>query len=186
MKKIAALLALALLLPALLWAQTEQPRFDFLIKGGTVYDGSGRPGVQADVGIKGDRIVAIGKLQPHDARTVVDATGLAVAPGFINMLSRSTESLIIDGRSQSEIRQGVTTEMMGEGTSMGPLNAEMKRRFIAGQTDFKYDIPGQRWPNISLISKSAAFLPTWHPLSALPLSVPMFLAWKTSSLRRRS
>jgi N-acyl-D-amino-acid deacylase len=71
----------------------------------------------------------------------VDATGLAVAPGFINMLSWSTESLIIDGRSQSEIRQGVTTEIMGEGTSMGPLNAEMKRRLIAGQTDFKYEIP---------------------------------------------
>ena len=78
---------------------------------------------EADVGIKGDRIVAIGKLERKDARTVVDARGLAVAPGFINMLSWSVESLIVDGRSQSEIRQGVTTEIFGEGTSMGPLNA---------------------------------------------------------------
>jgi N-acyl-D-amino-acid deacylase len=71
----------------------------------------------------------------------VDARGLAVAPGFINMLSWSIESLIMDGRSQSEIRQGVTTEIFGEGTSMGPLNAEMKRRAVAAQSDYRYDIP---------------------------------------------
>ena len=141
MKKVAALWVLLLLLPALSWSQTDQHWFDVLIKEGVVYDGTGGTPIKADVGIKGDRIVAIGKLQPEDARTAVDASGLAVAPGFINMLSWSTESLIIDGRSQSEIRQGVTTEIMGEGTSMGPLNAEMKRRLIAGQTDFKYDIP---------------------------------------------
>jgi N-acyl-D-amino-acid deacylase len=74
------------------------------------------------------------------ARTVVDARGLAVAPGFINMLSWSNESLIADGRSQSEIRQGVTTEIMGEGTSMGPLSEEMKRRLVAGQGDIKYAV----------------------------------------------
>jgi N-acyl-D-amino-acid deacylase len=70
--------------------------FDVIIRGGTIYDGSGRPPVQADLAIVGDKVVKIGKLDPSQAKTVVDATGLAVAPGFINMLSWSTESLIID------------------------------------------------------------------------------------------
>ena len=87
-----------------------------------VYDGTGRAPRRVDVAIKGDRIVAIGNLRTARARNVVDVGGLAVAPGFINMLSWSTESLIADGRSQGEIRQGVTTQIMGEGWSMGPLN----------------------------------------------------------------
>jgi len=99
-----------------------------------------------DVGIRGDRIVAIGALTEATAPTVVDAHGLAVAPGFINMLSWSTVSLIADGRSQSEIRQGVTTEIFGEGTSMGPLNPEMRRLLIAGQTDIKFEVP---WTTLS-------------------------------------
>jgi N-acyl-D-amino-acid deacylase len=145
--RIATLLsALLLLLPASAWSQTDRPGFDVLIKDGTVYDGTGRAPVQADVGIKGDRIVAIGRLERNDARTIVEAGGLAVAPGFINMLSWSNESLIVDGRSQGEIRQGVTTQILGEGTSMGPLNAEMKRRAIADQSDFKYEIP---WTTLS-------------------------------------
>jgi len=135
------LLALLLLHPAAGWSQDEPQRFDFLIRGGSVYDGAGGPPVQADVGIRGDRIVAVGRLDPARARTTVDAGGLAVAPGFINMLSWSNVSLIADGRSQGEIRQGVTTQIMGEGTSMGPLNAEMKRRALADQVDFKYEIP---------------------------------------------
>ncbi len=141
MKKVAAFLALFLLIPALAQSQSKQNRFDILIKGGTVYDGTGRGPIRADVGIIGDRIVAIGMLEPKDAGSVVDAKGLAVAPGFINMLSWSVVSLIADGRSQSEIRQGVTTEIFGEGHSMGPLNEEMRRRAIAGQSTFKYDIP---------------------------------------------
>jgi len=141
MKRVAALLVLFLVLPALPWSQTEQTKFDVLIKDGTVYDGAGGDPIRADVGIKDDRIVAIGKLEPQHARNVVEAGGLAVAPGFINMLSWSVVSLIADGRSQSEIRQGVTTQIFGEGTSMGPLNEEMKRRAIRGQSDFKYDIP---------------------------------------------
>jgi N-acyl-D-amino-acid deacylase len=140
-KRVTALLAVFLLFPALLSSQTESSKFDVLIKGGTVYDGTGNPPVKADVGIKGDRIVTIGKLDQEQALTIVDARGLAVAPGFINMLSWSVVSLIVDGRSQSEIRQGVTTQIFGEGTSMGPLNEEMKRRAIASQTDFKYDMP---------------------------------------------
>lgn len=140
-RTVALLFALFFWLPLLLWSQTEQHRFDVLIKEGTVYDGTGSPPLKADVGIKDDRIEAIGKLERESARTVIDASGLAVAPGFINMLSWSVVSLIVDGRSQSEIRQGVTTQVFGEGTSMGPLNEAMKRRAIADQTEFKYDIP---------------------------------------------
>jgi N-acyl-D-amino-acid deacylase len=140
-RAIALFASLLLLAPALLWSQADPHKFDFLIKDGAVYDGSGGAPIRADVGIRGDRIVAIGKLEREQARTVVDASGLAVAPGFINMLSWSVVSLIADGRSQSEIRQGVTTEIFGEGTSMGPLNDKMRRRAIAAQTDFKYEIP---------------------------------------------
>ena len=139
--KTPASLLLLLLLTAAPSTAAEAPIYDVLIRGGTVYDGSGGAPVRADVGIRGDRIVAIGALEAGGARSVVDAGGLAVAPGFINMLSWSTVSLIADGRSQSDIRQGVTTEILGEGTSMGPLNAEMKRRMIAAQTDFAYEIP---------------------------------------------
>ncbi|MDX6611032.1 MAG: N-acyl-D-amino-acid deacylase [Blastocatellia bacterium] len=130
-----------LVFPALLTAQTKPPTYDVLIKDGTLYDGSGRKPVRADVAIKEDRVVAIGRLKAADALTVVDVRGLAVAPGFINMLSWSNTSLIADGRSQSEIRQGVTLEIFGEGSSMGPLNAEMKRTALAGQSQLKDEIP---------------------------------------------
>src|SRR5205809_7211767 len=114
--------------------------FDVIIRGGSVYDGTGSAPRQADVAIRGDRIAAIGDLNTARARTIVDAKGLAVAPGFINMLSWSTESLIQDGRSQSEIRQGVTTEIMGEGESMGPVNDRVREHMLRAQTDIKYDI----------------------------------------------
>jgi len=104
--------------------------YDVLITGGTVYDGSGDEPLQADVGIIGDRVAAVGDLSGATADETVDATGLAVAPGFINMLSWATESLIIDGRSQSDIRQGVTLEVFGEGSSMGPANDAMKAEFL--------------------------------------------------------
>ncbi|HET9531551.1 MAG TPA: D-aminoacylase [Blastocatellia bacterium] len=132
---------LAITLPVLVTGQTRQAdSYDIIIRGGTVYDGTGRAGLRADVGIKGDRIEAVGNLRSARATTVIDARGLAVAPGFINMLSWSTESLIIDGRSQGEIRQGVTTQIMGEGWSMGPLSDEMKRRMKEDQGDLKFDI----------------------------------------------
>ena len=114
--------------------------FDVLIQNGMVYDGTGRAPKRVDIAIKGDRIVAIGNLRRARARNVVDANGLAVAPGFINMLSWSTESLIADGRSQGEIRQGVTTQIMGEGWSMGPLNERLKKQVVAEQDDIKFDI----------------------------------------------
>jgi N-acyl-D-amino-acid deacylase len=114
--------------------------FDILVRHGTVYDGSGQPSRQADAGIRGDKIAAIGDLSAATAKNTVDAAGLAVAPGFINMLSWSNESLIADGKSQSEIRQGVTTQIMGEGSSMGPVNDRMKARMKREQTDIKYEI----------------------------------------------
>jgi N-acyl-D-amino-acid deacylase len=115
-------------------------KFDVIIKGGTLYDGTGEKPRVLDVAIRGDRIVGVGSFSATKAQTVIDAKGMAVAPGFINMLSWSTESLIEDGRSQSEIRQGVTTEIMGEGWSMGPLNDRMKERIISEQKDIKYEI----------------------------------------------
>ena len=114
--------------------------FDVIIKGGTVYDGSGAEGRVADVAIRGDRIAGVGNFENSQAKRVIDAHGLAVAPGFINMLSWSTESLIVDGRSQSEIRQGVTTEVMGEGESMGPVNDRVRDYMLKQQTDIKFDI----------------------------------------------
>jgi N-acyl-D-amino-acid deacylase len=119
---------------------TAQETFDVIIKGGTVYDGTGRPAQRTDVGLKGDRITAVRDLSSAKATNVLDANGLAVSPGFINMLSWSTISLIEDGRGQSEIRQGVTTEIMGEGESMGPLNDAMKARIKSQQGDIKFDI----------------------------------------------
>jgi N-acyl-D-amino-acid deacylase len=116
------------------------PAFDVVIRGGTVYDGSGGAPLRADVGIIADSIVEIGDLAAAHAPLVVDATGLAVAPGFINMLSWATESLIQDGRSQSGIRQGVTLELFGEGSSMGPLNEQMKQQMKEQQGDIKFDI----------------------------------------------
>src|SRR5690349_12461288 len=89
--------------------------FDILLRGGTVIDGSGKPARQADVGIRGDRIAALGDLSGAKAKTVISARGLVVAPGFINMLSWSNDALLVDGRGQSEVRQGVTMQVMGEG-----------------------------------------------------------------------
>jgi N-acyl-D-aspartate/D-glutamate deacylase len=119
--------------------QSQSGQFDVIIRGGTVYDGTGRPPLRADVGIKEDRVAAIGNLSRATAPTIIDARGLAVAPGFINMLSHSESSLIVDGRSLGEIKQGVTTQIFGE-FSMGPLNDQMKRRLRESQGDAKYDI----------------------------------------------
>jgi N-acyl-D-amino-acid deacylase len=116
-----------------------RPRYDVVIAGGTVYDGAGGPGLRADVGITGDEIKAVGDLHDADASMTVNADGLAVAPGFVNMMS-GDESLRIDGRSMSDIKQGVTTEIFGEGDSMGPLTEPMRARRLAAQGDVKYPI----------------------------------------------
>ncbi len=123
------------------YAVTRQPeRYDVLILNGTVYDGTGGEGTRADVAIRGDRIARVGSLEGHGAGLVIDARGLAVAPGFINMLSWSTESLLVDGRSLGEITQGVTTQIFGEGDSMGPLTPEMTKRRLEAQGDITFDI----------------------------------------------
>jgi len=120
--------------------------FDVIIRAGTVYDGTGDEPQHVDVAIRGDRIVGIGDFAAAHAKTIVDANGLAVAPGFINMLSWSTESLIEDGRSQSEIRQGVTTEIMGEGESMGPVNDRIREHMLREQKDIHYEI---KWSTLA-------------------------------------
>ncbi|HJS21013.1 MAG TPA: D-aminoacylase [Steroidobacteraceae bacterium] len=114
--------------------------YDLILKGGTVYDGTGNAPVIADVAVRGDRIVKVGDLSGARAATTLDVSGRAVAPGFINALSWSPESLIADGRSQGEIRQGVTLEIFGEGESMGPLNAAMKADALKQQADIHYPI----------------------------------------------
>src|SRR5687768_1395317 len=142
--------SLVALLGAVLLAQTPaalQPQtYDVIVRGGTVYDGSGGPGRRTDLAIRGDRIVAAGDFSTAAAATVIDAAGLAVAPGFINMLSWSTESLLVDGRSQGEIRQGVTTQIFGEGSSMGPVNDAIKKRMVEQMGDLKFEIT---WTTLS-------------------------------------
>jgi N-acyl-D-amino-acid deacylase len=138
---IGTLSSVALCLVTLSSTASLQPQtYDVVVRGGTVYDGTGGPGRRADVAIRGDRIAGVGDFSGASARTIVDASGQAVAPGFINMLSWSTESLLADGRSQGEIRQGVTTQIFGEGSSMGPLNDEMKKRVVEQMGDVKYEI----------------------------------------------
>ncbi|WP_420461944.1 N-acyl-D-amino-acid deacylase family protein [Candidatus Palauibacter sp.] len=122
-------------------APVPTDEYDVLIRGGTVYDGSGDPPRVADVAIAGDTIAGVGDFAGAMAATTIDATGHAVSPGFINMLSWATESLLVDGRSLSDIRQGVTLEVFGEGSSMGPLNPEMKRDMVERQGDVRFEVP---------------------------------------------
>ena len=114
--------------------------YDCIIRYGMIYDGSGEAPFQADIAINGQFIEKIGDLSDARAVKEIDAKGLAVSPGFINVLSWSNISLIADGRSQGDIRQGVTLEILGEGNSEGPLNEEMKKETIARQGDIKYDV----------------------------------------------
>jgi len=121
--------------------RAEEPKtYDIILRGGTIYDGSGGKPLVGDVAVNGDRIAAVGALGNARGKTEIDAKGLAVSPGFINMLSWATESLLVDGRAQSDIRQGVTLEVMGEGGSMGPLNDAMKKETVEQQGDIKYDV----------------------------------------------
>ncbi len=114
--------------------------YDLILRGGTLYDGSGGKPYVGDVAINGDKIVNLGDLGGAKGKTEIDAKGLAVSPGFVNMLSWATESLLVDGRGQSDIRQGVTLEVMGEGGSMGPFNDAMKKETVEQQGDIKYPV----------------------------------------------
>lgn len=137
--KIPTLLIFSSLL--LLFSCQTSYKYDFIIKNGIVYDGNGGNPLKTDIGIKSDTIAFIGDLSSEsDAKEIIDANGMAIAPGFVNMLSWSTESLIEDGRSLGEISQGVTLEVMGEGDSMGPINDSMKVYLQNSQGDIKYDV----------------------------------------------
>ena len=118
----------------------HKKQYDKIIRNGLVYDGKGGEPYKADIAINADTIADIGDLSAATGIAETDAMGKAVSPGFINMLSWATESLIQDGRSQSDIRQGVTLEVMGEGSSMGPLTPKMKAEMAITQKDIKYKI----------------------------------------------
>jgi N-acyl-D-amino-acid deacylase len=118
----------------------QAPVYDTLLKGGTIYDGSGGAPIVGDVAIKGETIVYVGPKAPGTAKETIDAAGMAISPGFINMLSWAIESLIHDGRGLSDIRQGVTLEVFGEGESPGPLTPEMKRLLAARQGDIRFPV----------------------------------------------
>ncbi len=139
-KQIAALIVATVVVCGILSACNSRTSYDVILRGGTIYDGSGGQPYVGDVAFDGDVIAALGDIGAATAPTDIDVQGLAVAPGFVNMMSWANESLIEDGRSQSDIRQGVTLEIMGEGESMGPLNDAMKAEMIQLQTDISYDI----------------------------------------------
>ena len=142
MKNILVVALLVIVFSAIAVAQT----YDVIIKNGMIYDGTGGKPYRGDIAVLGDRIVKIGDLSKTTAKQIVDANGLAVAPGFINMLSWSTDSLIIDGRSMGELKQGITTQIMGEGNSMGPLTDKMKKEMLEDQSNLKYDI---KWTTLA-------------------------------------
>lgn len=124
----------------LITACSQKQQFDVIIRNGLIYNGSGEKPFIGDIGINDDKIVTVGDLEKARGLKEVDASGMAVSPGFINMLSWSHESLIQDGRSQGNIRQGVTLEVMGEGWSAGPLTEDMKKDIKEKQGNIKYDI----------------------------------------------
>ena len=130
----------ALLCASLLAACGSSQQYDLIIQNGVIYDGNGGEPFLADIGIRADTIATIGELKHAKAGQVIDASGKAVAPGFINMLSWATESLIEDGRSQGDIRQGVTLEVMGEGMSMGPLTPALKEMMVKDQGDIRFPV----------------------------------------------
>ena len=130
----------ALLPFVIIGACTSAPEHDLIIRHGTIVDGTGKQAYVGDLAVDDDQITAVGDLGEARGALEVDATNLIVAPGFINMLSWAGDRLIEDGRSQSDIRQGVTLEVFGEGTSGGPLNEQMKRGEVASQGDITFDI----------------------------------------------
>ena len=139
---VAGVVATLWLCGALLGARpaTADTSHDIVIRGGMIYDGSGGAPYAGEVAIDGDRLSYVGPPRGLGGRTVIDARGKAVAPGFINMLSWSNESLLQDGLGQGELRQGITLEVMGEGESMGPLNEAMKRHLVERQGDIHYPV----------------------------------------------
>lgn len=140
MRRRALLLLILALTAAACQVRPPAPEYDVIVRNGTVYDGSGGQPVKADIGVRGQRIVTVGDLSKAHAAHETDAAGMAVAPGFVNMLSWAPDSLFIDGRSQSDIRQGVTLEVFGEGESLGPLSEEVRKAVLATQGDLKHPV----------------------------------------------
>jgi N-acyl-D-amino-acid deacylase len=128
------------IISATIFSFDSKSDYDTIIRNGRIYDGNGGTPYRADIGINADTIAFIGDLKNSSAKNDIDAKGMAVSPGFINMLSWANESLIEDGHSQSDIRQGITLEVMGEGSSMGPLNAMLKKQMQDRQADIKYKV----------------------------------------------
>ena len=178
----------AVVLSALMLAACS-PRYDVVIRNGTIYDGSGGEPYVGDLAIAGDSIVAVGTVTGK-GRTEIDATDLAVSPGFINVIAHPEESLIADGRGMSDILQGVTLEIMGEGESMGPWNDSLKAYAKAHEGDIKYDIPwttcSSWWTRVSHPTSPHSLAP---PPSARtcwdsPIGIPHPTSW--SRCRRSS
>jgi N-acyl-D-aspartate/D-glutamate deacylase len=142
---LAAALGLALLAACLPSVAGDEagPRYDLLFRGGKVIDGTGNPWAVADVAVTGDHIVAVGRGLPGTAKRVIEARGLVVAPGFIDIHSHSDETLLEDGSAPSKVRQGVTTEMLGEGRSAGPAKGKLPaRRLTARGKEWSWDTLG--------------------------------------------
>jgi len=139
LRKVLPLIVMSAVLAAC-QTRPRAPEYDVIVRNGMVYDGSGGQPVKADVGVRGQRIAAIGDLAAVHATREIDASGFAVAPGFVNMLSWAPDSLFIDGRSLSDIKQGVTLEIFGEGESLGPLTDQIKKADLDAQGDLKHPI----------------------------------------------
>ena len=182
------LVALLAALPAYATTTTtDSPRYDVLISGATVYDGSGGAAFIGDVAISGDRIAYVGPHAPHAARERLDAHGKAVSPGFVNMLAHPEESLLADGRALSDLRQGVTLEVMGE-DSMGPLTPEMKQLDAAapGRHQVSPSTGRRSGDYLRQARDGAASRPTSLRSSAQARCAPTCWARRTCSRRRRS
>jgi len=162
------LVTTALVVFGLLSACTQPTSYDLILRSGTIYDGSGDAPYVGDVALNGDTIAALGDLGNATAKAEIDVQGLAVAPGFVNMMSWANESLIEDGRSQSDIRQGVTLEIMGIRETSATTSS------------------GRRWTSISSFSSDAGFLPTWHRSSVPQHRASTSLAMTIVNLRQRS
>ena len=139
-----------------------EQKYDVIIRNGMIYDRNGGQPYPANLAINADTIAFIGDLKNSSSKMETDAGGMAIAPGFINMLSHSEESLIQDGHSQSDLRQGVTLEVFGE-SSMGPLNARMKKQAREGQQDIKYEVNWNHLGRIHELSLKKKAFPVISP-----------------------
>ncbi len=139
MKRLELLLLFGILL-AVSCQDNSVEEYDLVIRNAVIYDGSGNSPFRGSVAVNGDTIAAVGDLPDAKGRSEIDAGGLALSPGFVNMLSWATESLLADGRGMSDLKQGITLEVMGEGWSMGPLSEAMKTEMVNGQGDITFDV----------------------------------------------